>query len=112
MIKLHGETVTIRRRTLTGTDDYKKPVYSWASLGDTEKAVLQHLTMEDTLVERGEFTVEDMRGWFLRTTALLIDDRVLRASGDLFEVKSKDPMMERNAVFQYEVLLKKMAAVT
>ncbi len=112
MIKLHGETVTIRRRTLTGTDDYKKPVYSWASLGATEKAVLQYLTMEDELIERGEYTVEDMRGWFLRTTALLIDDRIVREGGDLFEVKSLEPMMERNAIFHYEVLLKKMAAVT
>lgn len=112
MIKLHGETVTIRRRTLTGVDDYKKPVYSWASLGATEKAVLQYLTMEDSLVERGEFTVEDMWGFFLRTTALLIDDRVLRVGGDLFEVKSLEPMKERDTIFHYEVLLKKMAAVT
>lgn len=80
-----GESLAIKRRQQTGTDDYVKPIYTWNTVA-TEKIFLQPLDAQEILSLAGEYTPKDLKGFFKSTSAVQENDRVTWGGVD-YEVK-------------------------
>ena len=85
VIDAKGESLAIKRRTQTGTDDYGKPIYTWATTA-TENIFLQPLNAQEISGLAGEYTPKDLKGFFKADSAVLEDDRVTWSSVD-YEIK-------------------------
>ena len=105
LIEIDGESVTIRRRSLNGVDDYNRPKYAWNDQA-TEKAVIQRLRGDERLIQIGEFTVEDCRGFFKSDSVIQGDDRVKRDDDRVYDVKSLEALNLRGTIHHVEALLK------
>ncbi|MBS7623829.1 hypothetical protein KEJ39_09220 [Candidatus Bathyarchaeota archaeon] len=85
ILNKYGETLSIKRRQQTGTDDYGKPIYTWNTVAD-EKIFLHPLDAEEIQAFAGEYTPKDLKGYFKPDSVVQENDHVTWESVD-YEVK-------------------------
>jgi hypothetical protein len=90
LIDRRGEDVQIYRRSVSGTDEFNRPKYTWA-LQATEKAVVQgykwNMVLGEMIAYAGELTADDKAGFFKADSAVQDDDQVVHA-GIRYDVKA------------------------
>jgi len=77
LIDRRGESVSIYRRTESGTDEFNRPVYTW-TLQATEKAAIfpAGSTAGEAILEAGEVAVGDHVGYFKPDSEVQRNDQV------------------------------------
>jgi len=108
MIDRRGEDVQIYRRSVSGTDEFNRPKYSWA-LQATEKAFVQsyNRVISEVITYAGEVTVDDMIGFFRADSAVQGDDQVIHSS-IRYDVKAVMDKRVGSATVYKTVVMKRM----
>ena len=88
-----GETVTIRKRTQNGVDDFNSPKFIWSDEA-TETALITNATTktfaELAWVYAGQMETRDRLGFFKSDSVVAENKRVILASGERYEVEILD----------------------
>ena len=103
-----GETVTIRQRTEGSLDEFNIPEYTWADYG-TETAIITSPAVK-TFAEiiwtyQGQMETQDRIAYFKAGSVIAENDRVVRASGEKYEVDVVDqPTVFGTSVLKIAIL--------
>lgn len=104
VIEKRGEKLSITRRTKTGEDDYGKPVYEWVEQAE-EYMFLHPLTSEEVRSLAGEFTVNDIKGFFRNDSIIQENDRITWNDAT-YEVKGRKVWKLSGSTTHIECFLK------
>lgn len=88
-----GETVTIRKRTQNGVDEFNSPKFIWSEEAD-ETAIITNATTktfaELAWVYAGQMETRDRLGYFKIDSVIAENKRVILSSGERYTVEIVD----------------------